>query len=108
MLKRIILPTLLASFIHCSLGYAHEHHDQPASVPQLSEYLDQQMTAMEGGVVSGNTNVQPTAKTESTYFLRRFWLRIQAKAGVAIPGILKAQVIPEIEVLLERPLPNGW
>jgi hypothetical protein len=42
------------------------------------------------------------------YFFRRFWLRIRARIERDIPGLAGFAVIPEVELLWERPNPNGW
>ena len=78
-------------------------------VPEdLSVFLEQQITRMETGAMPATASDEASSQDDSMYFLRRFWLRVRAKAAFKIPGMVKIQVVPEVEVLWERPLPDGW
>lgn len=77
-----------------------------AFATDLSVYLDQQLTMMEhGGATSLPT---PSSGDDDMFFLRRFWLRVRPKAIFSLPGLVKIQIIPELEMLWERPLPEGY
>ena len=77
-----------------------------AFATDLSVYLDRQLTMMEqGGAASLPT---PAASDDDMFFLRRFWLRVRPKAIFSLPGLVKIQIVPELEMLWERPLPEGY
>ncbi len=53
--------------------------------------------------------IEGTAPTQNEDFiLRRFWLRVRAKVGLTVPGFANFEVIPDVEMLWEREVPDGW
>jgi hypothetical protein len=73
----------------------------------LSVILEEQVSTMNAAVLAEPVPAS-SMEDDEAWFLRRFWLRVRAKAGVEIPGFAKLQVIPETEMLWERTLPEGW
>ena len=86
------------------------HAKARSAVPDMSVYLDQQLTLMESSAIGKIPNPAAPADDEADapFFLRRFWLRVRPKAIFSLPGLVKIQIIPELEMLWERPLPEGW
>lgn len=80
----------------------------PALAADLSTYLDQQLTMMEKGGEKELPTPKLDSEKESTFFLKRFWLRIRPRAVFTLPGLVSIQVIPEVEMLWERATPAGW
>lgn len=79
-----------------------------AFAADLSSYLDQQLTMMETSGAQQLPAPQVSPDDDSAFFLKRFWLRVRPKAIFSLPGVVKLQVIPELEMLWERPTPEGW
>lgn len=91
------------------LGYSLAAHAAP--VAELERYLDQEIGRMDDAVASASSaELNGTDQSQNTeaWFLRSFFLRVRGKAGFEIPGIAKIEIIPEAEMLWQRPLPDGW
>ena len=39
---------------------------------------------------------------------RNFFVRIQTRVGFSIPSILEVYIVPEVDMLWQRPVPDGW
>jgi hypothetical protein len=97
MLKLILL-ALFSMMILSSKAHA-------ADAQELSVYLDQELSLLESG---GLQQLPATVPLEDEFFFRRFWFRIRPKAIFSLPRLVKIQVVPEVELLWERALPDGW
>ncbi len=55
-------------------------------------------------------SVQPQQPSvgEDDFFFRRVFLRIQAKFGVSVIEAVKLSFVPEIEMIWDHQLPQGW
>jgi hypothetical protein len=45
---------------------------------------------------------------DDAWYMRNIWIRVRLWGGISIPGFASLSIIPEIEFLIQRPLPNGW
>ena len=45
---------------------------------------------------------------DDAYFFRRFWLRHRPRVERDIPWLAGFSVIPDLEMLFEKPAPEGW
>jgi hypothetical protein len=72
------------------------------AIPELVDQLRQGMDWAQGAMDTGEA-----CTVEDAWYFRRFWLRLRPKATISIPGV-KLTLVPEVEVLLERDLPDGW
>ena len=76
-------------------------------LPELTQHLNEMLDAADGAV-----NSCELAESESSvggeWYYRRFWLRFRPRVAVAIPGVAKLEIVPELETLWQRDLPEGW
>lgn len=82
-----------------SIGYA------PAwANPTLAEYVEKEISSFDLAFEALDSDSQVT----DDYFLRRFWLRLRPKVGLTVPELAALEIIPEIEMLWEKEVPEGW
>ncbi len=75
----------------------------------LTDFLAHEMLSMDQAFAQSSSQNGPVSPQHNEdWFLRRFWLRLRAKAGVDIPGLAEFDVIPEVEMLWENEVPEGW
>lgn len=72
---------------------------------RFQQFLEQNI---EIASAAFNSSAQEYGGAGDEYYLRRFWLRIRPKVGFKLPGTGKIQLIPEVELLWDRPLPESW
>ncbi|HUP58320.1 MAG TPA: hypothetical protein VM598_12760 [Bdellovibrionota bacterium] len=72
----------------------------------LTDYLKSEIGTMQDAV-SATPSGEPLADDEGWWF-RRFWLRVRPKIGFTAAGAVKVEITPEVELLWERPYPDGW
>ena len=78
-------------------------------MPDWVQFIDEEVTSASIALEQAAPETEATASCiEEEFYLRRFWMRVRAKVGIQIPVLAKFEVIPEIEMLWERPLPEGW
>jgi len=73
-----------------------------AVIPELADQLKDSI-----GWIEESMGAQTACGTEDAWYFRRFWLRLRPRATFALPGA-KLNVVPEVELLLERDFPDGW
>ena len=78
-----------------------------ANEKTLTEFVSEEISSLDEAFAQLNTS-EPIDTADDTYMLRRFWLRLRPKAGLKVPGFATFEVIPEIEMLWEKELPDGW
>jgi len=83
-----------------------------ARIPDLTRYLRDEIATLDAAVEDADreSDGSPRAETanEEAWYFRNFWIRLRTPVAFEIPGIAKVQVIPETELLWERPNPSGW
>jgi hypothetical protein len=42
------------------------------------------------------------------WYLRNIWVRLRARGGFRVPGIVSVRAVPEIEMEWQRAFPKGW
>ncbi len=72
----------------------------------LSGYLKQEIAALDEAIASCPAEAQ--AQGEDGWWFRRFWLRARGKIGFTAGDAIKVEIVPEVELLWERPYPDGW
>jgi hypothetical protein len=97
-----------------ALALAAGAEARATGIPELTRYLDAEIAALDGAVDDaerGSGELRASSldpKADQHWYLRQFWIRLRAPVGFEIPGIAKVTVIPETELLWERPNPEGW
>ena len=86
-------------------------------IPALERFLEEkvlgggqhteEVCSLETASEVGSINEAWDASQE-VLFYRTFFLRVQAKAGVQIPFLINVQIIPEVELVWQRSLPEDW
>jgi hypothetical protein len=77
---------------------------QAESNPQLTEFIQ---STIHSELVHGPKEAQSTVVTTDDFFLRRILLRIQAIVGIDVPWIATFQILPEVEMVWQRPYAEG-
>jgi hypothetical protein len=80
-----------------------------ARADSLREYLQSEMSVLNDTLVDedpGVCSAMPKYKSEAWLF-RRFTLRIRPVVTLTA-GIAQIGIVPDIEILWERTLPEGW
>ena len=52
--------------------------------------------------------VAVVADSGSWWYLRNIWVRLRARGGFRVPGIVSVRAVPEIEMEWQRAFPKGW
>ena len=68
--------------------------------------FEQQLAATDAAVCSADEDL--TRATEDSWYFRRFWLRVRPKFSFGVPGLTALEIVPELELLWQRDLPDGW
>lgn len=95
MRKRLIGLTLLVACVAGSRAFPAQQ--------RFGEYLD----ATTSDIQSTLEEEDGGAGDNDSWYFRRFTLRVRPYVTFTA-GIAKLNVIPDIELLWERPLPDGW
>ena len=74
-------------------------------MPQFTNYL--QWEIYNGSQALGAADRASSAGTDS-YYLQRIMLKAQAIVGIDVPWIALFQIIPEVELIWQKPVPKGW
>lgn len=76
--------------------------------PQFGQFIHEQMSATSESLASSeNVCVLDGAQNEA-YYLQNFLVRVRAQFGIEIPLFLKFLIVPEVELVFQRRLPEGW
>ena len=105
---RFLSVLLLAQMLVASTSFA-------APVPELMKALEDQILRLDEAM----TTEDPRSKSETTlavdsdpsneqWYFQNFFLRIRARWGFDVPGFAKFHVVPELELVWQRPTPEGW
>jgi hypothetical protein len=74
-----------------------------AEFPGLKKYVNENIEA-----VKASLNEAATADDSGEgWFFKDIYIRLQAKIGYEVPWIASFQIIPEVELVFLRPLPEG-
>lgn len=112
--KKILLPAILlissSSIVGLSSARAADEVTSPESKQTLAEYVESEILSLDKALkadISSPTIIADDGK-EDAYFFRRFWLRLRPRVERDIPWLAGFSVIPELELLFEKPTPEGW
>lgn len=75
------------------------------SLPQLTQYLQSEIAHSSQAL---SKPVGGLASDQEEFFLRRWLVRLQASFGIEVPWIASFQIVPEVELVWQRPYPDGW
>jgi hypothetical protein len=78
------------------------------SIPQLAQYLQAEIQSADASLEPLDAQPVPNATFDEAWYYRRFWLRMRTPAGLDVPWLVKVQIVPEVQLLWERELPDGW
>lgn len=74
-------------------------------LPELTNFIRQEIS--KGGRAFAKSDAA-AGDLEEGFFFRRWLLRLQAQVGIDVPWIATFQIVPEVELVWERPFPDGW
>lgn len=76
----------------------------------LEEYFSREVNLLDQVVQSSDKGTAITGEQsdDEAFFFRRFWFRLRARVERDIPGLAGFSVVPEIELLWEKQVPDGW
>ncbi len=98
----------LAPFLTVSLILQYPSQiwaNEPASKKiTFADYLEKEITNLENGMEGIQSTPQPV--DEDGFFLRQFYLRINAEVGVSALYVLNLNFFPEIEMVWENEATN--
>ncbi len=81
---------------------------QAQELSTLSEFVTEQVSSLEAAFNDISPVDDSGIQGEDKFIFRRFWLRVRAKVGLTIPELAALDLIPEIEMLWEKEVPEGW
>lgn len=96
-------------FILCLLVGVTQLGSSRAEVSaQMGAFITEQiaLTSQSLGKAE-NACILSSAQNES-FYLQNFLLRVRAHFGIDVPLFLKFQIVPELELVFQRSLPEGW
>lgn len=70
--------------------------------------LEERIAAMGDAAASAPEGAADAPEGNEAWTLQNFWLRMRPRGGFDMPGIGEALLIPELELLWQRDLPEGW
>jgi hypothetical protein len=81
----------------------------PVKADTLQQYIVNQIETLNGSLEQNDVGVcQATPKVrQEAWLFRRFFFRLRPRV-VLTAGIAKIGIVPDIELLWERTLPEGW
>ncbi len=87
--------------------------DNEATEPKqtLAQYFEEEVLSTDKALQMESTPITMIGDRRSdddAYFFRRFWLRLRPRVERDIPFLAGFSVIPELEMLFEKPAPEGW
>jgi len=69
----------------------------------LQAFVQKQTVAIQEAV----NKVDTSASNGENWFMENFYFRVRGKAGFDIPWFSKMELVPELEMVFQRPLPEG-
>lgn len=78
-----------------------------ASEPFPARNLDQDLQDVIGSESEFLSSVDATNEIEDAWFLKRAMGRVRFKFAYELP-VLKLEIVPELELIWDRPFPDGW
>jgi hypothetical protein len=104
---------LLAIALFSGIGLAIAAPQARAQAnPELTQFLVDQIgsvvTATENACEAQQAGSDAQADDSEIWQLHNFWLRIKPQFGFDVSGLTKFQIVPEIEILVTRPFPDGY
>ncbi len=74
-------------------------------LPELTNFIRSEIANANQAIPSPQGNLNAPA---DGYYLHNLFLRLQILVGINIPWIASFQLVPEVELVFERPIPVGW
>jgi hypothetical protein len=75
------------------------------NLPGLTDFLRTEISKSAKALKPGQ---RASVATGDEYYFRRWMIRLQALVGVEVPWIASFKIVPEVELIFERPYPQGW
>lgn len=57
---------------------------------------------------SDDSSAPESEEADDAMFFKNFWFRIRSQTIISIPGFVSINFQPEIEMLWQKPYPDGW
>ena len=74
---------------------------QADALPELTKQISRELKAHVAASAS------PSHGKIESWFFRNIYLRLQGSAGIRVPWIATFEIVPEVELVWQRPLPPG-
>ncbi len=76
----------------------------------LAKYIQDELITLDNSVqvATADAAVVDSSDDSEGYFFRRFWLRLRPRVERDVPFLAGFSVIGELELLWEKPVPEGW
>lgn len=94
--------------IFAFLSAALTSQAQAQQVPDLVRFLDESVSTYDPAVSESTSTSELIENDQESWYFRNFWLRLRPKFTIEVPWVAKFQVIPEVELLWQRALPEGY
>lgn len=85
---------------------------------EFSEALVQEISAIESAIDEGSAEETPEFNeienhsteihSDEQWYFQNFLIRLRPRVSFGLPGLVKIQVGPELELIWQRPTPEGW
>ena len=85
---------------------------------EFSEALIQELSAIEEAMSEGSADENSEIETlgiheiqthaDEEWFLQNFLMRFRPNVVFSVPGLVRVQVGPELELIWQRSVPEGW
>ena len=75
---------------------------------ELTRFMEREIDTIETAMSQAQPPAKPSDEKEESWYFKTFMFRLRANAGVDIKGIGKFLVVPELELVWLRELPEGW
>ncbi len=91
-------------FQYLPIALVISHLSFAETAPSLHEAIQAQIAEVENALSKSADN---EIIDESWYF-QNLWIRSRLSVGFALPGLASIAVVPELEFLIQRDLPEEW
>mgnify|MGYP001568205842 CR=1 FL=1 len=96
---KILLPLLITAFVFKASA---------STELSLTDFVSGEVRSLESAFADVGPLDESISSQNEEFILRRFWLRVRPKVGLSIPGLAAFDIIPEVEMLWEKEVPEGW
>jgi len=96
---------ILATFLTFHVLVPRQSQAAQDNLPGLTNFLRTEISKGAKALANGQSS---SVATGDEYYFRRWMIRLQALVGVEVPWIASFTIVPEVELIFDRPYPQGW